>query len=61
MSSSNSRNREHRTKSKPAAEITAIRVKLSRDDYDQVKALERRKVFTKEEIFQIGLRTCMNQ
>ena len=60
MRNNKSRGREYRTKSKRADETTAIRVKLSGADYDRVKAMERKKVATKEEIFRKGLEACSN-
>ena len=56
MKTTKPRNREHRTKSAQQGNLTTIHVHLPRDAYEQMKDMERRKLYTKDEIFLLGLR-----
>ena len=56
MKTTKPRNREHRTKSAQQGNLITIHVHLPRDAYEQMKDVERRKLYTKDEIFLLGLR-----
>ena len=55
MKTTKPRNREHRTKSAQQGNLITIHVHLPRDAYEQMKDMERRKLYTKEQIFLLGL------
>ena len=55
MNTNKPRNREHRTKSVSSASQMTIHARISREAYDQMKDLERRKLYTREQIFLLGL------
>ena len=55
MKTTKPRNREHRTKSAQQGNLITIHVHLPRDAYDQMRDMERRKLYTKEQIFLLGL------
>ena len=50
MKTTKPRNREHRTKSAQQGNLITIHVHLPRDAYDQMRDMERRKLYTKDEI-----------
>ena len=56
MKTTKPRHREHRTKSRPSENLMTIHVRIPRDAYDQVRDMERQKLYTKDEIFLLGLR-----
>ena len=56
MKTTKPRNREHRTKSAQQGNLITIHVHLTRDADDQMRNMERRKMYTKDEIFLLGLR-----
>ena len=51
MKTTKPRNREHRTKSAQQGNLITIHVHLPRDAYDQMRDMERQKLYTKDEIF----------
>ena len=56
MKNMKSRNREHRTKPTQPGDLFTIHLHLPRDAYNRMKDMERRKLYTKDEIFLLGLR-----
>ena len=60
MKTTKPRNREHRTKSAQQGNLITIHVHLPRDAYEQMKDMERRKLYKKEQIFLLGLRATEN-
>ena len=60
MKTTKPRHREHRTKSRPSENLMTIHVRIPRDAYEQMKDMERRKLFKKEQIFLLGLRATEN-
>lgn len=56
MKNMKSRNREHRTKPTQPSDLFTIHLHLPRDAYNRMKDMERRKLYTKDEIFLLGLR-----
>ena len=60
MKTTKPRNREHRTKSAQQGNLITIHVHLPRDAYEQMKDMERRKLYKKDQIFLLGLRATEN-
>ena len=56
MKTTKPRNREYRTRPAQQGNLITIRVHLPRDAYDQVRDMERQKLYTMDEIFLLGLR-----
>ena len=61
MKTNKPRNRESRTKPIPAESSVAIRMRLPRESYDQMRSLIKDKRATKEDIFLRGLQAYSNQ
>lgn len=55
------RNRESRTKPIPTESSVAIRLRLPRESYDQMRDLVKNRRATKEDIFLRGLQAYCNQ
>lgn len=60
MKTTQPRHREHRTKSRPSENLMTIHVRIPRDAYEQMKDMERRKLYKKDQIFLLGLRATEN-
>ena len=56
MKNTKPRNREHRTRSAQAGTLVTIHVHIPREAYDQMRDMERRRLYTKGEVFLLGLR-----
>lgn len=61
MKSKKSRNREFRTKPGVMDHPRTVRIILDRSAFDQMKMLERGRLYTKEEIFLAGLQLCSDR
>lgn len=53
-----SRSREQRTKRGSASKQIAVRIMINQSEFERMKALERKHVTTREEIFLRGLQCC---
>ena len=56
---SKARNREHRTK--PSKTPVSIQIKMDREMFEQVKRIETRTAYTRDQIFMLGLSWCSKE
>ena len=56
MKNTKPRNREHRTRSAQAGTLVTIHDHIPREAYDQMQNMERRKMYTQDGVFLLGLR-----
>lgn len=55
------RNRENRTKAPKSSDMLIIKLKLTRDSFEELKKLENGKNLSRDEIFCTGLRYCIGR